>query len=307
LIWLFPGFGVLYQLAFVFMLFQKFSDVDRFFRWLDPELIGQGPDLTNYAADCSFTPTNVWTRIDVFVIAHLFGWAMKAMVIRNMTLCWANSILWEVTEVAFAHLLTNFNECWWDIWILDILLCNGLGILLGTYLCRKLEMRDYNWASVKDLKRPRDKIRRAVLQFTPESWTHVRWFDPQSTYMRYIAISLFVLMWQISELNTFFLKHVFLIPTKHYLNTYRLVLIGTMAAPTIRQFYVYVTDKTCKRMGTHAWVFLAITFAESIVCIKFGRELFAQTIISQVVYWIAFQVRCKSIFCERLLCHYYVL
>lgn len=44
-------------------------------------------------------------------------------------------------------------------------------------------------------------------------------------------------------------------------------------------------------MGTQAWVFLAITFAESIVCIKFGLELFAQTLVSQVAYWIAFQVR----------------
>lgn len=34
-------------------------------------------------------------------------------------------------EVTFQHWLPNFNECWWDSWILDVALCNNLGIALG--------------------------------------------------------------------------------------------------------------------------------------------------------------------------------
>jgi len=52
-------------------------------------------------------------------------------------------------QIAFAHLLPNFAECWWDAVILDVLLCNGLGIWLGMYVCRKLEMRNYHWESIR--------------------------------------------------------------------------------------------------------------------------------------------------------------
>ena len=29
------------------------------------------------------------------------------------------------------HLLPNFNECWWDRWLLDVLICNNIGIVAG--------------------------------------------------------------------------------------------------------------------------------------------------------------------------------
>ena len=52
-------------------------------------------------------------------------------------------------QIFFAHLLPNFKECWWDAILLDILICNGLGIHVGLYLCKKLEMRTYHWESIK--------------------------------------------------------------------------------------------------------------------------------------------------------------
>lgn len=52
-------------------------------------------------------------------------------------------------QIAFSHLLENFKECWWDSILLDILICNGLGIHFGLYLCQKLEMRKYYWESIK--------------------------------------------------------------------------------------------------------------------------------------------------------------
>ena len=47
------------------------------------------------------------------------------------------------------HLLPNFAECWWDAWVLDVLICNGFGIYLGMLVCQKLEMRNYYWESIK--------------------------------------------------------------------------------------------------------------------------------------------------------------
>lgn len=41
------------------------------------------------------------------------------------------------------------------------------------------------------------KIKRAVLQFTPASWTYVRWFDPKSSFQRLAGIYLFMILWQV--------------------------------------------------------------------------------------------------------------
>lgn len=30
-------------------------------------------------------------------------------------------------ELTFQHMLPNFNECWWDSWILDVAVCNFIG------------------------------------------------------------------------------------------------------------------------------------------------------------------------------------
>ena len=57
-------------------------------------------------------------------------WA-KALILRNYTLLWAISILFEFMELTFQHMLPNFNECWWDSWILDVAVCNFIGILTG--------------------------------------------------------------------------------------------------------------------------------------------------------------------------------
>lgn len=73
----------------------------------------------------------------------------KGVLIRHMGILWAISVMWELTEIAFAHLLPNFVECWWDALILDVLICNGLGIWCGLKICKILEMREYKWASIR--------------------------------------------------------------------------------------------------------------------------------------------------------------
>jgi phosphatidylserine synthase 2 len=32
-----------------------------------------------------------------------------------------------VLQLTFRHMLPNFNECWWDSIVLDILICNWFG------------------------------------------------------------------------------------------------------------------------------------------------------------------------------------
>lgn len=66
--------------------------------------------------------------------------------------------MWEITELAFAHLLPNFIECWWDALVLDVLVCNGFGIWCGLKICQALEMREYKWECIKDIHTTTGKI-----------------------------------------------------------------------------------------------------------------------------------------------------
>ena len=122
--------------------------------------------------------------------------------------------------------------------------------------CRWIKVKQFHWESIKHIKGTRGKLKRAVLQFTPEEWSTTLWMDHGSPYMRTLAIFVLILLFQISELNTFLLKHILYVPTSNYLVSLRLALMCLIhvAAPSLRQYYVYVTDKTCTRLGTQAWM-----------------------------------------------------
>ena len=48
--------------------------------------------------------------------------------------------------------------------------------------------------------------------------------------------------------------------TNFVLSIRRILMNGLIGAPTIRQYYSYVTDPCCKRVGTQLWVFIMIVF-----------------------------------------------
>lgn len=52
--------------------------------------------------------------------------------------------------------------------------------------------------------------------------------------MRFISVSQMVIFWQITELNTFFLKHIFEMPPSHPVVAIRLLFIGLIVAPSVR-------------------------------------------------------------------------
>lgn len=282
------GLSVLYLLGIMFLMFQSHEQIMNILYWFDGSLRDFHINMDkDYGVNCSdVSLERIWSHVDVFALGHFLGWAFKAVLIRHMGILWAISIMWEITEVAFAHLLPNFVECWWDALILDVLLCNGFGIWCGLKFCKILEMREYKWVSIRDISSTTGKIKRAVLQFTPESWTAVRWLDPKSTYMRFLAVAQLVLFWQVTELNTFFLKHIFEMPPSHPFVSARLAIVGLFIAPSVRQYYIYMTDTRCKRMGTQCLVYVAIMVAEAMLCIKNGRELFERTQAANILIWL---------------------
>ena len=193
------GLSILYLLMLQFLVHQDYATIRTAILWIDPGMAAYTVDSEKeYGVNCmDITVERLWNSLDWFAFGHYWGWGMKALIIRHYGICWSISIMWELTEMVFGHLLPNFYECWWDNLVLDVLICNGLGIFTGMQVCKFLTMREYKWESVKNKTTMGGKFKRALMQFTPESWTHTRWLDPASSYMRLIAVSLFMCIWQV--------------------------------------------------------------------------------------------------------------
>uniref|UniRef100_A0A804MQA4 CDP-diacylglycerol--serine O-phosphatidyltransferase n=1 Tax=Zea mays TaxID=4577 RepID=A0A804MQA4_MAIZE len=150
------GLAVVYLVALTFLLFQNRDDARQFMKLLHPDLGVELPERS-YGADCRLyvpeNPKNKFINIyetlfDEFVVAHILGWFGKAVMIRNQLLLWVLSIGFELMELTFRHMLPNFNECWWDSIILDILICNWFGIWAGMHTVRYFDGKTYEWVGL---------------------------------------------------------------------------------------------------------------------------------------------------------------
>ena len=85
----------------------------------------------------------------VVYIYYFFVPLKVAKLIAHIIIWYTALSYFVLFQIVFCHLLPNFAECWWDSLILDVLICNGLGIWIGMEICKKLEMRNYHWESIK--------------------------------------------------------------------------------------------------------------------------------------------------------------
>ena len=111
-------------------------------------------------------------------------------------------------KVRLGNKILYFFNLWGKYSSTNIVMFNQI-ILACFIVCKWLEMREHHWESIKSIESKKGKIKRALLQFTPESFNSTRWLDPECSWMRFVAIFQLVLAFQLVELNTFFVKHFF--------------------------------------------------------------------------------------------------
>lgn len=163
------------------------------------------------------------------------------MIIRDWGLLWAMSLLFEVLEVTFQEGLPNFNECWWDHLIIDVLVCNYGGMAAGMWLVKKFSQKG-KYVFVDESKEPKTQslLVKFLLNFTPLTWTTYRW-DIFGSFKRWAQTVSLVVVFEINELCSFGLKSALWIPPPHIFNTLRLVLWAVLAFPAIREYVeVYI-------------------------------------------------------------------
>lgn len=290
------GVMVCYLLFMVFLLFQTVGDARQFLKHLYPEL-GVELEERAYGASCALlvddddgSPTGTrmnWgaikaTLFDEFVVAHTLGWWGKALILRDTSMLWVVSVAFELMELTFQHLLPNFNECWWDSWILDVAVCNAIGIYTGMWTVRYFNGKEYDWAGMGMSAQPTllAKATRSVLQFTPArydvfEWGLGTWFRSPKRFLQCFFPAVIILLF---EVNHFFLKYELWVPPRNPLNTIRLTVLFLIAVPGIREYYEYIELNDARtpftRLGVYAWTGVAIAFVEMLMIVKFGRGMF---------------------------------
>ncbi|KAE8707253.1 CDP-diacylglycerol--serine O-phosphatidyltransferase 1 [Hibiscus syriacus] len=280
------GMAVVYLVALTFLLFQVKL----------PE--------RSYGADCRiYIPENPSSRfknvyetlLDEFVLAHIFGWWGKAILIRNQPLLWLLSIGFELMELTFRYMLPNFNECWWDSIILDILTYNWFGIWSGMHTVRYVDGKTYEWVGISRQPNIMGKVKRTLGQFTPAQWDKDEW-HPLLGPMRFIQVLSLCIVFLMVELNTFFLKFCLWIPPRNPVIVYRLILWRLIAIPTIREYNSYLQDrKPAKKVGAFCWLSLAICIVELLIDIKFGHGLYPKAMPKWlVIFWLSIGVALVS-------------
>ncbi|XP_069133754.1 phosphatidylserine synthase 2-like isoform X2 [Argopecten irradians] len=279
--------SIVYELFLVYLLFQSASDARQLLTHFDDQLGKEMPEKA-YGGNCFiYDPENadpfhnLWDKLDGFVPTHFFGWWAKTLILRDWWLCTVISIMFELMEYTLEHQLPNFSECWWDHWIMDALVCNGLGIYIGLKTLNYLSMKPYHWRGMWNIPTYSGKIKRVALQFTPYSWTDFDW-KPLSSLKRFFAMLGVIAIFLLAELNTFYLKFVLWVPPEHYLNFIRLALFLSMGAVALRETFQYLDDPACKKFGHQSWLIAAIIITEALVSLKFDWKTLSKPLPTHV-------------------------
>lgn len=262
---------------------------------------------------------------DIYIVAHLLGWFVKYIAIRSFWLSNFLSLLFELLELTFKHWLPNFIECWWDHLFLDFLGMNLLGIALGFLVCRYCNMKKYRWLNNNPIKNTivenennkelaynveKNKLNKSAKQeikrrfseakdklintekqlmkyFTPTEVVIYEW-DVFSSSWRFFTVLWFVATVCFVDLSHFFLKTLLWLPITHWTLAFRIFLWGFMCIMASREYYEYVTNPACKRLGHFIWLSQVILFTEWMIIIKFGDGIFTAPFPDTVVYcWTA--------------------
>ncbi|KAJ3596403.1 hypothetical protein NHX12_002810 [Muraenolepis orangiensis] len=251
-------------------------DGRHFMKFIDPKLGVPLPER-DYGGNCLvYDPGNttdpfhnLWDKMDGFVPAHFLGWYIKTLMIRDWWMCMIISVMFEFLEYSLEHQLPNFSECWWDHWIMDVLLCNSLGIYCGMKTLGWLSMKPYQWQGLWNIPTYKGKIKRIAFQFTPYSWVNFEW-KPASNLRRWLAVLGIIFMFLLAELNTFYLKFVLWMPPEHCLVLLRLVFFVNVGGVAMREIYDFMDDpKFHKKLGQQAWLVAAITVTEFLIVVKY--------------------------------------
>ncbi|KAG5184344.1 phosphatidylserine synthase [Tribonema minus] len=285
------GLGMVYLLGVAVLLFHTRAEARRLLSvvFTDMESAAAAPGGADGAApasaaeemDCTLSWGAVLGQLrEVWFAAHVAGWWGKMCLFRDWHVCWALSAGFELVELSMGWLIPQFRECWWDSVFIDFFGANLIGMGLGLATLRFLENQDYDWkkgekgegrgkgAARRGSDAARGLLQRAVLQFSPFSWRKWEW-GTFTTFKRFCQILGIVIVTLATELNAFMMLNALDVPKTSMYNVVRLAIIFLVGLPAVSEYYEYITNARCSRLGQNAWLMLAIFQVETLTWIKF--------------------------------------
>ncbi|GAB67116.1 phosphatidyl serine syntase [Plasmodium cynomolgi strain B] len=218
----------------------------------------------SYMENCN-SFDNVLDKFDVFVIAHLGGWFIKALAIRNFFVLNLNSVLFELIELKFQHILPNFYECWWDHVILDVLGCNLVGILTAFLFMKWLNMPLFPW-KVPDKFKPNKK----GIIFPSVDRLLRKVFTNSSSL---VLLVFFSLMTNLIDLNLFFLKAELQLLQTNYLVLIRELVIVAISFQGCIHLHRAITEQLNPKSLYYTVVTSTVLLLELYLAIKWKHNL----------------------------------
>ena len=255
------GCSVIYLILLAALSVQNVKSARNVLKILFPEVGEQSsPDLSHL--NCEINARTLYqSGTSIWFFAHITGWWGKMCMFRDWRFCWVLSITFEFLEMSLQFIIPDFKECWWDSLIMDLFGANLVGMCLGKLTLHLLETTDYDWGN-------KGFVRRALNQFSPFSWSRYYW-EVFSSFKRFaqVLVALFVTL--MAELNAFFLLSTLNIPKESHINKYRLFLIFVLGIPAASEYYEFISDPNCWRVGQNAWMMCSIVCFEILIWAKF--------------------------------------
>ncbi|UYV61506.1 PTDSS1 [Cordylochernes scorpioides] len=300
------GMAVLYLFGLIYCVFQCLGTVQEIVRTLFPELRirrkVKSPIPLYYlrsrgcaSYDCFqlHAPMNCWDFSWCVVKEHIkwnsiilqaLGWLGKALLIRSGPVLVVANFVISSSELLLSYILNRYKLCWYDVYVLDFIISNTTGIVVGVGIFHYFKMCPYRWVAVDRIPTTTGKIKRIVLQFTPEKWDLVSYFTSRgSMYTKLLSTLALITVWNVAEISGILLRYSVEIPPGHFASLIRAVLMIALASPSIRQYYYYIFLKSCTRIGNHLWLFLAMVSAEFFLGLKFLKPIEAILIVAMIL------------------------
>ena len=117
--------------------------------------------------------------------------------------------------------------------MLDVLVCNWVGIATGMWTVSYFKGQQYNWSGISQQPGLVAKAKRGILQFTPHSFDDFRWqafSSPKRCLQAFFPAGLILLF----EVLHFFLKYELWVPHSNPMNTIRLGILFLIAIPATK-------------------------------------------------------------------------
>ncbi|CDO66447.1 phosphatidylserine synthase, putative [Plasmodium reichenowi] len=254
---------LIYYVIIMFLHFFSTSEVRTVLRFLNKNIEFHSVEKS-YMENCN-TLANISDKIDWFVCAHLWGWFAKGIIIRNFFILNINSVIFELIELRFQHILPNFYECWWDHIFLDVLSCNLIGIIASILFMKYFNIQLYDW-KIPDKIKPNKKN----IIFPTVDKLCRKVFTNSSTLLLLIFVSFII---NIIDLNIFFLKAEIQLHHSNLIVITRTFAIGFISGKACKEFYRSLKDGMTPKRAFYIFIEIIILSLEFLLAIRWKDTL----------------------------------